>query len=325
MAHEIEIINGKAQMAYAGDVPWHGLGTNVPADLTPAQMLEAAGLDWTVSKVPAYAEIAGQKIAIGQSALVRSSDDKMLDVVPDDWHPIQNEAAFEFFNDFVMAGDMAMETAGSLHEGKIVWGLAKVKDGFDLFKGKDVIESYLLFTNFHRFGSANDVRLTPTRVVCRNTLAVSLNERVQNMVKISHRKKFDPDQVKVMLGVAHEKILKYKEMSEFLASKRFNGDTLVEYFKKIFPTGSQKALGNNEDNSKDLSRNAKLALSVMDSQPGAELGEGTWWQPFNAVTYMTDHLMGRSADTRLTSAWYGGGKNLKIKALETAIEFADAA
>ena len=28
MAHELEIVNGNAQMAYVGDVPWHGLGTN---------------------------------------------------------------------------------------------------------------------------------------------------------------------------------------------------------------------------------------------------------------------------------------------------------
>ena len=41
MAHELEIINGEAQMAYAGAVPWHGLGTRVPADLTPEQMLQA--------------------------------------------------------------------------------------------------------------------------------------------------------------------------------------------------------------------------------------------------------------------------------------------
>ena len=27
MAHNIEMINGKAQMAYSGAVPWHGLGT----------------------------------------------------------------------------------------------------------------------------------------------------------------------------------------------------------------------------------------------------------------------------------------------------------
>ena len=45
MAHMVET------MAYAGELPWHGLGTKVPADLTPEQMLEAAELDWTVDKV----------------------------------------------------------------------------------------------------------------------------------------------------------------------------------------------------------------------------------------------------------------------------------
>jgi hypothetical protein len=59
MAHEIEMVNGKAQMAYSGALPWHGLGVEVPADLTPDQMLEAAGLNWTVTKVPAYADIDG--------------------------------------------------------------------------------------------------------------------------------------------------------------------------------------------------------------------------------------------------------------------------
>ena len=29
MAHELEIVNGQAQRAYVGDVPWHGLGTKV--------------------------------------------------------------------------------------------------------------------------------------------------------------------------------------------------------------------------------------------------------------------------------------------------------
>jgi hypothetical protein len=40
---------------------------------------------------------------------------------------------------------------------------------------------------------------------------------------------------------------------------------------------------------------------------------------------MTDHVIGRSADTRLTSAWYGYNKNLKTKALELAVEMAEAA
>lgn len=318
MAHMIEMVNGKAQMAYAGDTPWHGLGTKVPADLTPAQMLEAAGLDWSVSKVPAYAKIAGKNVAIGQSALVRSMDDKILDVVSDDWNPVQNEEAFDFFNDFVAAGDMEMHTAGSLRDGQIVWGLAKVKESFELFKG-DQIDSYLLFSNFHKYGFSTDVRFTPIRVVCNNTLTLSLNSKVERMAKISHRQVFNPDDVKGMLGIATNKLAQYKEMASFLGSKRYNDENIVEYFTRIFPV-----TGSNEKKKKEVSKNAQYALDVLETQPGAEYAAGTWWQAFNAVTFLTDHVIGRSADTRLTSAWYGYNKGVKTKALETAIEMAEA-
>jgi len=318
MAHMIESVNGKAQMAYAGDVPWHGLGTKVPNDLTPAQMLEAAGLDWTVEKVPAYAKVGGKNVAIGQSALVRSFDDKILDVVSDDWNPVQNEEAFEFFNDFVAAGDMEMHTAGSLRDGQIVWGLAKVKESFELFKG-DQIDSYLLFSNFHKYGFSTDVRFTPIRVVCNNTLTLSLSSSVERMAKISHRKVFNPDDVKGMLGIAADKLAKYKDMASFLGSKKAKDEDIVEYFTRVFPV-----TGSNEKKKKEVSKNAQIALDIMDNQPGSEFAKGTWWQPFNAVTYLTDHLAGRSADTRLTSAWYGYHKGVKTKALELALEMAEA-
>lgn len=319
MAHMIETVNGKAQMAYAGETPWHGLGTKVPADLSPEQMLEAAGLDWSVEKIPAYAKIAGKQVAIGQSALVRSMDDKILDVVSDDWNPVQNAEAFEFFNEFVAAGDMEMHTAGSLKDGQIVWGLAKVKESFELFKG-DQIDSYLLFSNFHKYGFSTDVRFTPIRVVCNNTLTLSLNSKVERMVKISHRKVFDPSNVKEMLGIATDKLQKYKEMAQFLGSKKAKDEDIVEYFTRVFPVS-----GSNEKTKKEISKNAQIALDVLHTQPGAEYAEGTWWQPFNAVTYLTDHLAGRSADTRLTSAWYGYHKGVKTKALELAVEMAEAA
>jgi len=317
MAHEVEMINGVAQMAYAGAVPWHGLGVKVPEDLTPDQMLEAAGLDWSVSKIPAFAEIAGKQTAIGRSALVRSNDNKILDVVSDDWNPGQNQEAFDFFNEFVMAGDMEMHTAGSLKGGQIVWGLAKIKESFELFKG-DQIDSYLLFSNFHKYGFSTDVRFTPIRVVCFNTLTLSLNSAVERMAKVSHRKQFVASDVKNMLGVATDKLAKYKEMAAFLGSKKAKTESVVEYFERIFPltTSSEE---------KKLSKNANLALSILDTQPGAEYAQGTWWQPFNAVTFMTDHVMGRSVDTRLTSSWYGSNKNLKTKALELAVEMAEAA
>jgi phage/plasmid-like protein (TIGR03299 family) len=322
MAHELEIVNGKAQMAYAGDVPWHGLGKRVPADLTSEQMLQAAGLDWEVKKIKAYAfdeDNENEVYDIGRSALIRTSDGKMLDVVSEDWNPVQNQIAFDFFNEYVAAGDMEMHTAGSLKGGRIVWGLAKIKESFELFKG-DQIDAYLLFSNFHKYGFSTDVRFTPIRVVCNNTLTLSLNSKVERMVKISHRKQFNPDNVKEMLGIATDKLSKYKEMAAFLGSKKAKGEDIVEYFKRVFPVS-----GANEENKKEFSKNAQTALDILHTQPGHNFAEGTWWQPFNAVTFMTDHLVGRSADTRLTSSWYGNNKNVKTKALELAVEMAEAA
>jgi phage/plasmid-like protein (TIGR03299 family) len=322
MAHMIEEIDGVAQMAYAGDVPWHGLGTKVPADLTPEQMLEAAGLNWTVQKYPTFAILdendPDSVVETGQSALIRSKDKKLLDVVSDDWNPVQNAEAFDFFNEFVMAGDMEMHTAGSLKDGQIVWGLAKVKESFELFKG-DKIDSYLLFSNFHKYGFSTDVRFTPIRVVCNNTLTLSLNSKVERMVKISHRKQFVASDVKDMLGIATDKLQKYKEMAQFLGSKKAKTESIVEYFERIFPLNSKSP----EEGKR--SKNADIALSIIDTQPGSEFAQGSWWQPFNAVTFMTDHIIGRSADSRIQSAWYGYNKGLKTKALELAVEFAEAA
>ena len=318
MAHELEIVNGKAKMVYAGAVPWHGLGKQISPDLTPEQVLAEAGLDWEVSKVPAFANIAGKQTAVGWSALVRSEDNKVLDVVSDDWNPVQNQEAFEFFNDFIAEGDMEMHTAGSLRGGQIVWALAKVKDSFELFGG-DRVDSYLHFTNFHKYGCSTDVRFTPIRVVCNNTLTLSLNTKVERMVKISHRREFDGDNVKLMLGVAQEKLSKYKEMAKFLGAKRYTADSMVDYFKTVFPVSGP------ENSKKEISKSAKTALGVVDTQPGAEFARGSFWQLFNTVTYLTDHLAGKTADTRLQSAWYGSNKVLKTRALETAIEMAEAA
>ena len=316
MAHMVET------MAYAGETPWHGVGKQVPADLSPEQMLVAADLDWTVEKIPAFSKIDGRSVNVGVSALVRSTDNKVLDVVSNDWNPVQNQEAFQFFSEYCEAGDMEMNTAGSLRDGQIVWALAKVKESFDLFKG-DQVDSYLLFTNPHKFGQCIDVRFTPIRVVCYNTLTLALKEHTERVVKKNHRTVFDPSQVKEQLGIATSKLAKYKEMATFLGSKRYTQDLLKKYFNEVFPVlvynkerGPQR---------KELSKSATRALDIIETQPGAEFAQGSWWQAFNAVTYLTDHEIGKTADTRLQSAWFGANKNLKIKALETAIEFAEAA
>ena len=84
MAHQVET------MAYAGEVPWHGLGTPVSNDLTPVQMMQKAGLDWKVQEVESFIEFNGKKTSTGQKSLVRSTDGSILTNVGENWNPVQN-------------------------------------------------------------------------------------------------------------------------------------------------------------------------------------------------------------------------------------------
>lgn len=318
MAHELEIINGQAQMAYreSNGLPWHGLGTPVSDDMTPREMMEVAGLDWSVEKVPTFIDLNGQKIETGQEALVRSTDGKILTQVGKGWNPVQNAEAFDFFTDFVSAGDMVMDTAGSLKEGQIVWAMADVQDGFSLFNG-DEVKGYLLFSNPHQYGKAIDIKFVMERVVCNNTLTVALNEKGMPGVRINHRSEFDAESVKVALGISQEKIAKFKDAAEFLGSKRYEDETLKRFMAKVF--------GESTRDDKLLSRTAEQAMEYVENQPGDNFRPGTWWNAYNAVTYMADHKLGRTADTRMASAWFGTNAKRKVDALDIALEMADAA
>jgi phage/plasmid-like protein (TIGR03299 family) len=321
MAHMVET------MAYAGQLPWHGLGTRVSENISVDDMLKESGLDWEVQKVPAYAELNGQKIASGHDMLIRTSDNTALDMVSGNWNPVQNAEAFDFFREFVEAGDMEMHTAGSLQDGKRVWCLAKVNDSFTI-NGNDKVDSYMLLTNPHMYGRAVDIRFTPIRVVCNNTLTLSLGQKSDYQVSMSHKKAFDAEEAKSLLGIAKEKLNQYEQMATFLSAKRWTDETLKQYLAVVFPNTNPNAKTktfNVKDFDQYASKNAKRALEVMPTQPGAEMGRGSFWQAYNAVTYLTDHELGRSADSRLASAWYGLNKVKKVKALETAIEFAEAA
>lgn len=341
MSHALEIVDGKVSMAYAGAVPWHRLGTKVEDDVTIEEFIVAANLDWTVKKYAMQVAATGQTVP-SHMALIRETDSKVLDVVTDEnWKPVQNIEAFEFFRPMLETDKVKLHTAGSLHGGQVVWCLARVASDFELFNG-DKVEGYLLFTNYHKYGMATDIRFTPVRVVCNNTIQMALSDdkRGNGSVKLSHRNEFDAEQARLMLGVVDEKMTTYKALAEFLGSRRFTDETVKQYLAKAFPLASTKKLVKRNDVEliKDvwhervdgkltpiLSKNADLAYQILDKQPGAEFAPGTWWQAFNAVTFITDHQAGRDDETRLKSQWYGPNKTVKDRALEEVKTFAKAA
>ena len=190
MAHEIET------MAWTGEEPWHGLGVQVPANLTPLQMQEAAKLNWTVSKRPSYTldapewhEGVGIIQAENTFHIVRDNDNQVLSHCGRDYIPIQNEDIFKFFKRFTEAGHMTMETAGSLKDGREIWGLAKIAEDFEL-AGDDLIKGYLLINQPHIVGRSLTIKLTPIRVVCNNTLTFALQHGGTASFRMPHVREF---------------------------------------------------------------------------------------------------------------------------------------
>ena len=322
MSHDI------ISTAWSGQVPWHGLGVKVANDLTPEQMMKAAGLDYTVSKVQAYIEVGGRRVPFDNSqALVRDDTGEILARVTDGWKPYQHRDVFSFFRKFVLSGEMEMHTAGALRAGRsgiMAWMLAKMDDSFTLFEG-DQVDSYLLFTNPHVYGKAITVMFTPIRVVCSNTLTMALSTLDGPAVRFTHRSEFDPKIVERVLGLASRENDIYRQAAERLAAVKVTRDNMIEYFNALFPAPE----------SKDMSQPAKTCLSLVYTQPGKEHAEGTLWPAFNAVTHFVDFKYGKpkresndndphEVDRRLYASWYGQNQRLKRTALKKALDMAES-
>jgi len=335
MAHEVET------MAYAGAVPWHGLGVPVEDNLTPVEMMQAADLDWTVSKRPAYTiNEPAHREGMDESNLLyvedhhfltRDSDNKVLSHCGSDYVPIQNEEIFDFFKKFTEAGHMTMETAGSLKSGSEVWGLAKIAADFQL-AGGDEVKGYLLINQPHISGKAMTIKFTPIRVVCNNTLTVALRDGGAAF-RMPHIRAFDDDVRQAAaeaLGLSKARREEFKKQAEFLSSKQFTGDSVSNYIAELYQKDLfvEKAKDPQLIMREKFTRTADMVMTAIDQSPGATLkaAKGTWWGALNGVTFVEDHQRkGQAEGNALHSAWFGAGANRKAKALEKAIEYAEAA
>lgn len=302
MAHEVET------MAFANTVPWHGLGNRVDSSVSVDEMLIAAGLNWDVKMHPTFAQVDNELIRVpNKSALVRASDNKILTVASDNWKPIQNRDVLEFFSEYARAGGATLETAGSLRGGKMVWGLANLGHGFTTNNGADAVKGYVLFASPHEAGKATTVRVTGTRVVCANTMAIALRGHKNGIYTQSHLTDFNFDLARETMGLAHESMFQMELNAKALEQLKLSEYDTVRVLAKYFQpkTKVEDIIADPEIRTRPMQ---EVLLSV-EQAPGATPGSG--WGVINAVTYWADHIAGRSQDARMVKAWFGENADIK--------------
>jgi phage/plasmid-like protein (TIGR03299 family) len=276
--------------------------------------------------------------------LVRDSDNSILGPCGKRFIPTQNAEAFTFFKKFTDAGDMKMHTAGSLRGGRQIWGLAEINDGFTL-AGDDRVEGYLLVSVSHEWGKSNEIRFTPVRVVCNNTLSMALADKTQPAFKMPHTKVFDTELIhsaELALGLASVRLDEYKQSAEFLSSKKYDDNSVVSYIADLLQPklALQEKIRLENSKSSDIElidsrlrtleefqRTPYKVYEALEQQPGADMAssKGTWWGAVNALTYVVDHKWGHDRDAAMHNAWFGARASLKNRAMTKAIEYAKAA
>ena len=317
MPHEIET------MAYTNEVPWHGLGQHVESAPTVDEMIKLAKLDWQVEKWPL---IAIQPEGVGDAsvdfdrnhALVRNTDHAVMGICGPQYTPIQNHQAFEFFDEFVRAGDATMETAGSIKGGKYVWGLANLNSSFQVTSG-DEVKGYLLAMIPHVPGNSLIFKFTSVRVVCNNTLSLSLKLRGLEH-RISHRYEWSEEaceNAKDALGIARNKMSDFEKNAKVLQSLNLTRDEAVRVLAPTYQ-GSTDVKDIVTKFEKVANRPMKRLMDVYEKAPGATPGNG--WGILNAVTYFSDHLASNTADNRWESATIGRTSKRKVEVLQRLLE-----
>jgi phage/plasmid-like protein (TIGR03299 family) len=90
---------------------------------------------------------------------------------------VQPMEILHFYRDLTEQSGFELETAGVLKGGKKFWALARTGQSSAL-KGKDVSNGYILLATACDGTLATTAQFTSIRVVCNNTLAIALKDRI---------------------------------------------------------------------------------------------------------------------------------------------------
>lgn len=309
------------QMMFVGATPWHGLGNKVDADIGVEDAIVSAGLDWEVG-LKDLQTVDG--VPVNHRATYRKTDGSILGVVGPRYTPLQNKDSFDWFQPFLDAGECSIHTAGSLHSGQKVWVLAQLnRDNSEIVSGDDV-SKFILLSNSHDGTTAIRVGYTPIRVVCVNTLAMAHSKGSgSQLIRIRHTRssKNNLEQVRDIMDNINAQFEATAEQFRFLASKNFNQADIRRYVKTML--GIE---GTVDGDIKTRTRNImdEILALVEGPKQSATNVRGTWWAAYNGYNEYLNYNKGRTEDNRLDSLWFGANANDNIKALEKAMEFANA-
>ncbi len=318
-----------------GEKSWHGLENNLLSTderrYSVAGTMAAAGMDWTVTKLPlvvapGHGDLSGTA-ADGVFGVFRTDRWECLAAAGADYQCLQNADIFAQFQPFLDCRELSFESAGSLDGGKRVYVQARLAcENINVGNGdgRDEVSPYLLIASSHDGSLATRVGFTPIRVVCNNTLSAACNSGRSQLLKVKHTRG-QRDAISAIMetvDLARRQFVANCEQYRKLANMPIDRDTLASYVKQVLGIDPLE-----RDRSKFSSRlmnqyDRVINLAVYGKGNPGRLADVTLWNAYNGVTEWTSHYRQKSADDRNKSVWFGASAATNSKALELALTLA---
>jgi phage/plasmid-like protein (TIGR03299 family) len=291
MAHAIETHNGVSFAAFRTEPAWHGLGTVFTEHLNTAEMLDTAHLSgWNV-RLEDIAIPDGYRAVSDNYRVVRTNpvtaQNEILAYVGDKYRPYQNESLFDF-GDNLLDGGAEWESAGSIKDGRVVFGSLKIDRTLTLDPqgANDKTDSYVLVTSSHDGSGSITALVTPVRVVCQNTLGIALNGAKQKFsARHTSGHSTRVEDARHVLGLAEAYFDKFDALAQELFQAPMSNDGFDKLYETIYPKpdDTKKASLTRWEKNFDLTRGLYLS-----SETNANI-TGTKWGALNAITERLDY------------------------------------
>lgn len=272
---------------------WDGLGTTLKTDMNWDEVVEAVpSLGSVIVKKPVFVD--SHQVS-GIAATVRESDGKILGIVGENYSVHQTEEAFALLRSLQVEGDICFESAGTLHEGKILWILARVLGDLSILG--DQVSPYLLFSTSFDGSCYTQCAFSPTRDICSNLLSLSIKSNLGGrIVKIRHSGEngFRFKEAAKLLGLHSNYIAHLNVEAEVMAKipfgeERFRGlvDLLIPNVNEVATRASTMA-----------DRRSSLLWMAIGQSDLADIRQNGWGA-YNAVADWLQH----SPPGRASTTW----------------------
>ena len=286
MVAAVEVYKDQASFASLRVPAWHNLGTVLENEVTTREMLEVAHLDnWNVrleditlpgrSSTAFYATVRTNPFDGGND---------VLGVVKERYRTYQNEDLFAFGDNLLDGG--RWETAGSIKEGKVVFGsLALDREVvLDPSGANDKVNTYLLVHTSHDGSLSIQASVTPVRVVCQNTLNMALAGAKQTY-KIRHTAKAEGrvQAAREALGIAHKYVDAFEKEAATLYAAAVNDNLFFDIIAAAYPKPDEDVKG-----SQTKWENKVDSLFTIWNGETETTIKGTAWGAYNALTERLD-------------------------------------